>query len=94
MQMIKSRRRHSKKQLRAKLTQLKRELRKMRTNVSNHRKPLSENLLKASRLGEKLEQLWQQPVYFDELTALVQRYEGLLEGGEDTGDEFRGRCGE
>lgn len=94
MQVMKSRRRHSKKQLRTKLTQLKRELRNMRTNVSIHRKPLSENLLKAGRLGEKLDQLWQQPVYFDELTALVRRYEGLLEGGEDTADEFRERCGE
>lgn len=83
MQTNRSRRRHTKKQVRRQLTQLKRALKMLDVNLNEHQKPLCENLAKADQLGEKLEWLWEQPVYFDELMGLVHRHHRRLEDVRD-----------
>lgn len=52
-------------------------------NLNVHQQPLCATLVKAGQLREKLEWLWEQPVYFDELTALVNRHSLTLEDVRD-----------
>ena len=83
MQTGRSRKRHTKKQVRRQLTQLKRTLKMLDINLNVHQQPLCATLVKAGQLREKLEWLWEQPVYFDELTALVNRHNLTLEDVRD-----------
>lgn len=83
MQKDKSRKRHTKKHAEMRLIQVKRVLKQMENNLGAYRKPMYENLDKVGRLGEKLERLWLQPVFFDELMKLVHRHNDALEDVAD-----------
>lgn len=66
-----------------KLVLIKRTLRSMEVDVYAHQKTVDRHFEKVVHLGEKMEKLWLQPVFFDEVIALVRHHSRALGDEQD-----------
>lgn len=67
-----------------KLVLVKRTLRSMEVDVCAYQKTVDRDLEKVVFLNEKMEQLWLQPAFFDEVIAFVRRHNEALKDINDT----------